>query len=119
MKKAVQTVINKAWDDEQFRSAFIANPKASIKKTTGLEIPASVKLVINDQTNPNKMFVNIPPKPNIDDMELSDEQLEQVAGGEVLVSALITAGIAMGITAGAAVLGGAAAGAAAGINKGW
>ena len=106
MQKAVQTVINKAWDDEQFRRAFIANPKASIKKSTGLEIPANVKLVVNDQTNPNKLYINIPPKQNVDDMELTDEQLEQVAGGGIL------GGIASLFSGGYKLI-------KAGVEKGW
>lgn len=40
-------------------------------------------MVVSDQTDPNMMYLYIPPKPDFDDMELTNEQLEQVAGGEL------------------------------------
>ena len=117
-KTAVQIVINKAWEDDEFRAKMVANPKGNIHKLTGLKIPSEVDLIFNDQTDNSKTYINIPPKPNFDDMELSDEQLEIVAGGEVMFGAF-TLAVALGVTAGAAVVGGAAGGAAAGIGAGW
>lgn len=122
IKNEIQTVINKAWNDDQFRRVLVNSPKMAIKSATGLDIPEGVKLIFNDQTDPNKMYINIPPKPDFDNMELSDEQLEQVAGGEILVSVIlgsIAAGIATGI--GVAAVGATAigVGASAGVDAGW
>ena len=122
IKKEFQAVISKAWEDDQFRKSLVDSPKAAIQSLTGLEIPQGYNLVVNDQTDVSKIFVNIPPKPNIDDMELTDEQLEQVAGGEIIISVLtgaIAGAIAGGVVIGGAVVGAAGAGAAAGINAGW
>ncbi|WP_229201935.1 hypothetical protein [Arsenicibacter rosenii] len=38
-------------------------------------------MVVNDQTDKSKIYVNIPAEPEIESMELSEEQLEAVAGG--------------------------------------
>ena len=51
-----------------------------------MDLPADVNLKFNYQTDHNYTYVNIPPKPNFEDMELTDEQLEQVAGGEVIIT---------------------------------
>ena len=85
IQKGLQTVINKAWDDAQFKSELVANPKSAIQTVTGLAVPEGVNIVVNDQTDPDTIFLNIPSKPNFESMELTDEQLEQVSGGEVFV----------------------------------
>ncbi len=102
-KKVIQTVINKAWEDDSFRKKLVNNPNAAITSLTGGSVPANYELVVADQTDPATIYLNIPPKPNFDNMELSDEQLEQVAGGEVLVMLTITAFATAVATAGGAV----------------
>lgn len=88
-KKAVQTVINKAWEDDQFRSALVRAPKSAIKGLTGLQIPSEVNIVFSDQTDKETIFINIKPQPDIDNMELSDEELDMVAGGEFIFQIII------------------------------
>lgn len=118
--KAIQTVINKAWNDDDFRSTLVANPKKAIEKATGEKVPNSLEMVVSDQTDTNTIYINIPPKPDFDNMELTDEQLEQVAGGEVAILAgVISLTVAAGIGATGAAAGAAGGVAAAGIAKGW
>ncbi|WBX76773.1 hypothetical protein PG911_00510 [Tenacibaculum ovolyticum] len=38
-------------------------------------------MVVNDQTKDSEIHINIPVKPNLEDMELNEEQLEAVTGG--------------------------------------
>ena len=104
IQKGLQTVVNKAWDDAQFKSELVANPRSAIQSATGLIVPEGVTIVVNDQTDGETIYLNIPPKPDYDSMELTDEQLEQVAGGEfvtltIMASVLVTmsAGITVGI----------------------
>lgn len=102
--KAIQTVINRAWADEHFKQSFIKNPKEIIERMTGVIIPPSVDLVIHDQTNTKKTYLTIPPIPNFDQMELSDEQLDSIAGGEVLtVSAVRLTGARLLTTSGKSI----------------
>ena len=82
-QELLQTIIQKAWEDEAFKQELIANPLDAIEKATGdrVSIPEGKTLIVKDQTNDAVIYINIPAEPNMDDMELSEEQLEDVAGG--------------------------------------
>jgi len=82
-QEILQSIITKAWQDETFKQELIANPLKTIEKLTGekLNFPEGKKMVVQDQTNTSKIYLNIPSKLNLDDVELSEEQLEAVAGG--------------------------------------
>lgn len=94
-QKFLQDVVNRAWEDDNFRQELIANPADSIRSVTGEDfpLPAGKELKVVDQTDPSYAYLNIPAKPDLDSMELTDEQLEMVAGGDV-ISALIIVGTA-------------------------
>ncbi|WP_298511871.1 NHLP leader peptide family RiPP precursor [uncultured Kordia sp.] len=79
-----QKIVQRAWEDAQYKKELMANPLAAIEKLTGikLNIPSDTKIVVNDQTDASKVYINIPIEPNMDDVELNEEQLEAVAGGE-------------------------------------
>ena len=85
----LQNIITEAWENETFKQELINSPVETLNAFTGktANLPNDKKLVVVDQTNPNYIYLNIPSKPNLDDMELNDEQLEMVSGGtdEVLV----------------------------------
>ncbi|AUC16924.1 TOMM propeptide domain-containing protein [Tenacibaculum sp. SZ-18] len=76
-------LVEKAWGDENFKNELIANPVDAIEKLTGkkLDLPEGKKIVVRDQTNESSVYINIPAKPNIEDLQLTEEQLEAVAGG--------------------------------------
>lgn len=75
-------VVQKAWEDEAFKKELIANPVEAIEQLTGqkLNIPEGKTLVVRDQTAEDTVYINIPAKQEAD-AELSEEQLESVAGG--------------------------------------
>lgn len=77
------TIVTKAWENEDFKQELIANPKEAIIKATGssVKLPEGKTLIVEDQTDENTLFLNIPVEPNIEDMELSEGQLEAIAGG--------------------------------------
>lgn len=86
------SIIEKASNDANFKSDLISNPKAAIEGLKGgtLNIPAGKEIVVVDQTNSDKIYINIPQ--SVEDMELSDEQLEMVSGGIFgLVTQLVVA----------------------------
>ena len=87
-QRVLGTVYKKCWEDKSFREELIASPEQTLEKFTGnkMNVPQGVKLVVNDQTNPSYIHINIPPKPNYNDMTLTDVQLEAVAGGEGVVA---------------------------------
>ena len=76
---------DRCWEDENFKQELLVNPIQTIEKFKGspLNIPEGVNLIITDQTNPSNVYFNITAKPNLDDVELTDNQLESVAGGTI------------------------------------
>lgn len=77
------SVISKAWEDESFKQELITSPIEAIKKATGetVKVPEGKTLVVRDQTDTSTIFINIPAEPKVDDMEMTEEQLESIAGG--------------------------------------
>ena len=88
------TVVQKAWDDPQFKSDLISSPVETIERFTGQKSNLShdQKFVVVDQTDESTVYLNIPRKVEIDELELTDEQLEMVAGGDL---ALFMCGVAL------------------------
>ncbi len=69
-------IVAKAWADEEFKARLLADP-AAVLQAEGLAVPAGVELRAVENTA-QVMYLTLPPKPS---EELSDEQLNQVAGG--------------------------------------
>lgn len=94
----MNSIIAKSWEDPTFKQNLVKSPVQTIEAFTGkpLNLPEGVKLVVNDQTDPSYLHVNIPAKANIDDFELTDEQLETVAGGEIGFTCFL-GGVALGV----------------------
>jgi len=76
-------LIVKSWEDDEFKEELIANPATAIKKITGDSgrLANGKKLIVTDQSNSHCVYLNIPEKPNFNDLELTEEQLEFIAGG--------------------------------------
>ncbi|WBX76787.1 NHLP leader peptide family RiPP precursor [Tenacibaculum ovolyticum] len=79
----IQEIVQKAWENADFKKKLIINPKETIETLTGekLNIPKNKTLIVVDQTDASNLYINIPTKLNLDDLELNEEQLEAVAGG--------------------------------------
>lgn len=76
--KAVKSVGAKAATDKKFREMVLKNPNEAIKEITGKDVPASYRLkIIEADSNFDDTFV-LPP---FRSEELSENELEQVAGG--------------------------------------
>lgn len=105
-------LISKSWENQNFKNELIENPENTISKVFGteaLEIVKNQKFIVEDQTDTNIVYLNIPRKVDVDDFELTDEQLESVSGGD-FVSGLIIAGCVIGGVAVVAVIAGVAIG---------
>jgi len=81
-QKTYAEIVQKAWDDADFKSQLVDNPIDAIEKLIGkkMNIPAGKTLVVRDQTDESTVYINIPAKLELD-AELNEEQLEFVAGG--------------------------------------
>jgi hypothetical protein len=93
-------IVQRAWKDDAFRDEFVSDPKATIEKYSGQKLPAELKVVALAEDDKTIHFV-IPPKPANAD-ELSDEELEKVAGGIDFITAGIFVGVALGLSIGVA-----------------
>ena len=82
-QKALQNIVKKAWKDSAFKTSLIQNPVATIENFLGrsINLPQGKKISFVDQTDPSTFFINIPAEPNMEDMELNEEQLDVVSGG--------------------------------------
>ncbi len=77
-----QELVSRAWESEEFKQRLIADPKAVIAEVSGdSTFKGGVEIVVEDQTNPDVVYINIPHKVTADNFELSEEELEMVAGG--------------------------------------
>ncbi|HCN50564.1 MAG TPA: TOMM propeptide domain-containing protein [Chryseobacterium sp.] len=81
-QKLYAEIVQKAWEDAEFKKELMTNPAEAIEKLTGkkINLPEGKTLVVRDQTDDTNIYINIPAKPKMD-MELNEEQLEMVAGG--------------------------------------
>jgi hypothetical protein len=76
-------LISKAMADEAFKSELISNPKAVIAREIGQELPEGVEIEVLEST-PKKLYLVLPLKMESEEIpteELSDKELEAVAGG--------------------------------------
>ena len=75
--RQMQQIIAKCWSDEAFKEKLVADPHATLV-AEGVEIPDGVYIDVLCNTADTFHFV-IPAMP--EDAELSDEALDEVAGG--------------------------------------
>ncbi len=93
-EKNLKTIIKKAWEDESFKQELVSNPVQAIEKLSGKPLDLKgKKLIVTDQTDYSAVYINIPANP--ENMELTDAELEAVAGGQFNLEILWT-GICIG-----------------------
>ena len=76
-------IYSKAWQDTSFKKKLIDSPIETLNKFTDkiANLSKDKIVVVEDQTNPNHIYINIPARPNFGDIELNEEQLEVATGG--------------------------------------
>lgn len=96
-------LIEKCWKDPEFKKRVVTDPKGMFERHTGKKLPPEVKIFIHEE-DPRTLHLVIPPAPaNL--TELSDDDLEKVAGGtELVVSvSLLVTGVMSVVTVSAGV----------------
>lgn len=97
-KELHQLLIKEALENANFKEQLVNDPKSAIESLTGagMSVPDEKTLIVEDQTDQNTVYFNIPAKPDIDDYELCEDELEHVSGGTSILG-VECAAIAVGI----------------------
>jgi hypothetical protein len=107
-------LIEKAWKDPVFRKEVVRDPKGMFEKYVGQKLPDKVNIIVHEE-DANTLHFSIPRAPS-NLTELSDEELEKVAGGTDVVSLLVLTGIGAVVSAAG---GGVIASGLLTAQKGW
>ncbi|MBD1930045.1 NHLP leader peptide family natural product precursor [Trichocoleus sp. FACHB-90] len=83
-------IIAQAWKDEAYKQELLSNSKAVIEREFSVQLPAQVNVHVMEEDSTNLYFV-LPPRPDLSNAELSEEQLEAVAGGAVAALGFVAA----------------------------
>ena len=78
-----QKLIQRAWEDENFKQELLSNPQAVFARESGQELPQNLEIEVIQETA-NKVYLVLPNNPAsaiTNEEELSEETLEAVAGG--------------------------------------
>lgn len=108
-EQLLNSVVQKAQEDNFFRRELINSPHQTIEKLSKANgtISRDIDIVVDDQTDDSKIYLVIPAKYELNDFDLTDEQLEMVAGGEGICIGTALLCYGAGVAVGALVVGGA------------
>lgn len=87
IQEVYEKVTKKAWEDEAFKEKLLSDPRAAIREEAGIEIPEAVKVTIYE-SKPDDLHFVLPVNPGKAAAELSDNELDQVAGGKGDISSV-------------------------------
>jgi len=73
--KKMNQIIAKCWSDERFKQKLLTDPAATLK-AEGVTVPEGVSVTALENTD-KVLYLVVPAKP----MDLSDNELDNVAGG--------------------------------------
>lgn len=90
--QVLNNLYQNSWNSPEFKERLINNPTATIEETVGHHISPDYRFVVEDQSDSSIIYLNIPAKKDIDSLELTDEQLESVSGGDFFLACAIVAG---------------------------
>ncbi len=110
-------VMKKSATNSEFRQSMISNPRATVEQEYGME-PGTLSAVTIVPVVEEVGSIVIPIPPDLEG-ELTDEELEQVAGGEFLTVAIIGAAAAAAVALTPVIVRGGIEVAREGRRQGW
>jgi len=91
----------KAWKDQAYKRELLSHSKAVIEREFNIQLPAEVNVQVMEE-NPTSLYFVIPMRPEIPGQEISDEQLQAIAGGGLasqIGASLVVAASAFAVSA--------------------
>ena len=89
-------LIEKAWKDPNFRKEVLRDPKGVFEKYAGRTLPGELNIYVHEE-DVNTLHFSIPAPSSV--AELSDEDLEKVAGGAGgMIPTLVVYSVTAGVT---------------------
>ena len=79
-KDVREALVRTALKDEFFRGSLEANPKLAVERALGTKLPEYMEVVVLHDTD-EKMFIVLPMQLPFETGDLSDAELEKIAGG--------------------------------------
>ena len=76
-----RTLIEKSLQDESLRQRLLADPKAALEEELGTRLPDNIEVRVVEETAETIYLVLPSASPVVEGVELSDQELEEVAGG--------------------------------------
>jgi hypothetical protein len=75
-------IVQRSIEDDAFRQRLIEDPKGALEQELGARLPEEVRIVTVEETQ-DTIYLVLPATPTAgrEGVELSDQQLEEVAGG--------------------------------------
>jgi hypothetical protein len=75
-------IVQRSIEDESFRQRLIEDPKAAVEQELGTRLPEEVRVVTVEESA-DTIYLVLPSSPmaGAEGVELSDQELESVAGG--------------------------------------
>ena len=86
-------LVARAWQDESFKEQLLKDARAALE-AEGISLPETFEIKAVEETSTSFYFV-IPPKPS-DTEELTDAELETVAGGGWKAGGKVSTGVKAG-----------------------
>ncbi len=86
-------IIAKAWKDEAYKQELLSNPKAVIEREFNIQLPAQINVQVMEE-KPTSLYFVVPMRPEIAGQEISEEQLQAIAGGGISTKVAAVAGVA-------------------------
>ena len=76
-------LIDKSTEDEDFRRRLMEDPKGAVEEELGARLPEEVRVAAVEETQ-DTIYLVLPATPmaGAEGVELSDQELESVAGGD-------------------------------------